>query len=161
MKFFKELSQIFYRLMLVELCLLLLIFPLEAFRISAASTILPSFEIILLYYFATIYHISFGVMFLIGIVFDQLYSMPIGTNSLVLISAHLLVKLLGKYFILRGYLTNFIIFCCYYFYIIHCRYLLIVIKDLTSQGYLVLVMQYLTTIFSYNLIRIPFDKRLK
>ncbi|WP_341764232.1 hypothetical protein [Candidatus Tisiphia endosymbiont of Beris chalybata] len=161
MKFFKELPQIFYKIILVELCLLLLIFPLEAFRIDAASIIFPSFDIILLYYFATIYHISFGVIFLIGIVFDQIYSMPIGTNSLVLISAHILVKFLGKYFTLRSYLTNFIIFCCYYFYIIHCRYFLIAIKDLTNQGYFVIIMQYLTTILSYNLIRVPFDKTLK
>lgn len=161
MKFVEKLPQIFYKLLLVEFCLLALIMPLENSWLNEGTIILPSCEIILLYYFATIYHINFGVLFLIGIVFDQLYGMPIGTNSVVLISAHMLLKLLGKYFVLRSYLTNFIIFCLYYFYIIHFRYLLIIIKGLTIQGYFVMIMQYLTTIFSYNLLRIPFDKSLE
>ncbi len=161
MKIVKNLLQIFYKLLLGEFCLLLLIIPLENSWINSLSVIFPSCEIIVLYYFATIYHINFASLFLIGIVFDQLYGMPVGTNSLVLISAHMLLKLLGKYFVLRSYLTNFIIFGLYYFYIIHFQYLLIIIKGLTVPGYFVMIMQYLTTIFSYNLLRIPFDKSLE
>lgn len=161
MKFVKNIPQIFYKLLVVEFCLLLWIVPLEPIWLNKATVILPSCEIILLYYFATLYHISFSWLVIIGVVFDQVYSMPIGTNAVVLISSHMLLKLLGKYFVLRSYLTNFIIFCLYYFYVIHCRYLLIILKGLTTDGYFVMMMQYLTTIFSYNLVRIPFDKSLE
>ncbi|KAJ6644984.1 Threonylcarbamoyladenosine tRNA methylthiotransferase MtaB, partial [Pseudolycoriella hygida] len=158
---FKNLPQAFYKLILLEFCLLLLIFPLENFRISLESVIFPSFEINILYYFSTIYHVNVGIIFLIGIIFDQLYSMSIGTNSLILLSAHIILQSLGKYFKLKSYFTNFIIFCLYYFFVLHARYLLIFIKGFTTPEYIIIIMQYLTTIFSYNLIRIPFDKILE
>ncbi len=161
MRFLGILSQILSKIILLELCLLLLIFPLENFRISADTIIFPDFEVSLLYYFATFYHIDFWLVFLIGIIFDQLYSMPIGTNSLVLIIAHIILKFLKKSFVFRNYLTNFIVFCFYYLFILHFRYLLILSKDLIPQGYLMMLIQYLTTIFSYNLLRIPFDKTLE
>ncbi|WP_341752219.1 hypothetical protein [Candidatus Tisiphia endosymbiont of Piscicola geometra] len=165
MKFFGNLSQmlspIFGKIILLEFCLLLLIFPLENFRINGESIIFPAFEVSLLYYFSTFYHIGFWLIFLAGIIFDQLYSMPIGTNSLVLIIAHIILEFTGKFFVLRSYLTNFIVFCFYYFFILHFRYLLILSKGLSSEGYFMILMQYLTTIFSYNLLRIPLDKALE
>ncbi|HJD64220.1 MAG TPA: hypothetical protein LFW13_04390 [Rickettsia endosymbiont of Sericostoma sp.] len=164
MKFFSKLpqtlSQIVSKIILLECCLLLVIFPLENFRINTETVIFPAFEVSLLYYFATFYHIGFWLIFLVGIIFDQLYSMPIGTNSLVLVTAHIILQFAGKFFIVRSYLTNFLIFGLYYFFILHFRYLLILTKGLYSQGYLTMLMHYLTTIFSYNLLRIPLDKAL-
>ncbi|XVN43078.1 MAG: hypothetical protein RCG15_01935 [Candidatus Rickettsia vulgarisii] len=157
----KKLPKILYKLALIEFSLLLVIFPLGSFRINMASMVFPALEVILLYYFSTIHRISFVTIFIVGLFFDQLYSMPIGSNSLIFITAHALLSLLSKYFILKSYLTNFIIFCFYYFYIIHFRYLLILAKNLSIQGYFIMIMQYLTTIFSYNLLRIPFDKSLE
>lgn len=157
----KNLPKILYRIALLEFSLLLAIFPLGSFKANMASVIFPSLEIILLYYFSTIHKVSFVTIFIIGLFFDQLYSTPIGSNSLIFITAHLLLRLLSKYFTLKSYLTNFIIFCFYYYYIIHFRYLLILIKDLFAQGYLIMLMQYITTILSYNLLRIPFDKSLE
>jgi cell shape-determining protein MreD len=160
-KNFRKFLPIFHRIILLELCLLLLIFPLENFRLNIESSIFPAFTVILIYYFATYYQISFGMLFLIGLVFDSLYSMPIGTNSLILIIAQIILQFSSKFFIIKNYITNFIIFCCYYFFILHSEYLLNLSKNLSSQSYLIILMHYFATIFSYNLLRIPLDSLLQ
>lgn len=160
-KKFRRFLPIIHRIILLEFCLLLLIFPLENFRFNMEFDIFPAFQVILLYYFATYYQISFSTLFLVGLAFDLLYSMPIGTNSLVFIIAHIILKFIGKFFVIKNYVTNFIIFCYYYFFVIHIEYLLILSKNLSSCGYLSLLMHYFATIFSYNLLRIPLDSFLK
>jgi hypothetical protein len=161
MKFSTNLLGTVYIMLLFEFCLFTIIFPLENFRINLASTIFPAFEVILLYYFITYCQPSFLVVFLLGMFFDQLYSMPIGTNSLVFITANIILNFTSKFFLVKNYITNFIIFCFYYFFVLHFRYLLMLIKNLTSQGYLTILMQYFTTIFAYHLLRIPLDKSLE
>lgn len=153
--------KLFYKIIFVEFCLLLVIFPLENFRINLDSVIFPAFEVILLYYFTTFYSPSFLLIFIVGIFFDQLYSMPLGTNSLVFVVAHLILKFCGEFFPTKEYLTNFILFCVYYLFILHFRAILILSKGLVIQGYLAMLFQYLTTICSYSLLRIPLDKSLE
>ena len=149
------------KIIFLEFCLLLIIFPLENFRINLDNVIFPAFEVILLYYFVSLYSLNFLLIFLTGILFDQLYSMPLGTNSLVFVVAHLILKFCGKFFSTKEYLTNFILFCFYYLFVLHFRAILILTKGLVIQGYLAMLFQYLTTICSYSLLRIPLDKSLE
>lgn len=153
--------RVLYKIIFAEFCLLLVIFPLENFIINADSVIFPAFEIILLYYFASLYSLSLLFIFLIGILFDQLYSMPLGTNSLVLVITHIILNFCGRFFPTKAYLTNLIFFCSYYLFVLHFRALLLISKGLEIQGYLTMIFQYLTTICSYSLLRIPLDKTLE
>jgi hypothetical protein len=153
--------KVLYKIIFVEFCLLLVIFPIENFRIHADSVIFPAFEIILLYYFASLYSLNLLFLFLIGIFFDQLYSMPLGTNSLVLVTAHIILTFCRKFFSARTYLTNLLFFCSYYLFILHFRALLMISKGLEIQGYWTMIFQYLTTICSYSLLRIPLDNTLE
>ncbi|BDU60781.1 hypothetical protein FLA4_11910 [Candidatus Rickettsia kotlanii] len=82
---------------------------------------------------------------------------PIGTNSLVFLSAYTIYKLSSKYFVAKNYLINFIIFCVYCLFILNFKYLLITIKKLEADEYLIIFFQFLTTIFSYNIIRLILD----
>jgi cell shape-determining protein MreD len=121
------------------------------------SAIFPAFEIIFIYYFTSLYALNTAVIFFAGIIIDQAYSMPLGMNSLVFLLVHIIFKLAARFFPPKHYLTNFIIFCFYCFLIINFRYLLITAKKLQSDSYLVILFQYLTTIFSYSLIRVLLD----
>lgn len=163
MTLLKSLSQIIYKIIFTCFCGLLLIFPLVSFRINSVTEIFPAFDIILIYYFTIQnfgqnYQLNSLIVFLAGIFFDQLYSLPLGTNSLALLSAHLILKFFPPFFLLNRYITNFILFCFYCFIILNFRYLLIFNKSLSEPRYLLILFQYLTTIFSYNLITIFLDE---
>ena len=153
--------KLFYKIILVAFCFLLITFPLENFRINWDSPIFPAFEVILLYYFSSFYSLGLLWIFIIGIFFDQLSSVPLGTNSLVFVITHLILRFGKQFFPTREYLTNFVFFCLYYLLILHFKALLMTIKGFAIQGYLTLIFQYLTTIFSYSLLRIPLDKALE
>lgn len=154
---FKEVAQIVLKLLFILICFFILLFPVMNFKINMESAIFPACEIILIYYFTSFYNLSLWMIFLAGILLDPLYSMPLGTNSLVFLTAHLFFKLAARFFLAKNYLTNFIIFCTYCFIILNLRYLLIFIKNFHSDGYITILFQYLTTIFSYNLIRLLLD----
>ncbi|MGL4226609.1 MAG: hypothetical protein ACRCRR_03225, partial [Rickettsia sp.] len=86
--------------------------------------------------------------------------MPIGTNSLVFLSAYIIYKLSSKFFIAKNYLINFVVFCVYCLFILNFKYLLVTIKKLEAGGYLIIFFQFLTTIFSYNVVRLILDAPL-
>jgi len=163
MTIIKNLSQILYKIIFAGLCLLLLIFPLVSFRINSVNEIFPALDIILIYYFTIQnykinYQLNLLMIFLAGIFFDQLYSLPLGTNSLAFLSAHLILKFFTPSFLLNRYIANFILFCFYCLFILNFRYLIIFNKSLNAPAYSFILFQYLTTIFSYNLIAILLDK---
>ncbi|WP_422229364.1 hypothetical protein [Rickettsia endosymbiont of Halotydeus destructor] len=159
-KIFKEIAQIVLKLLFILICFFILLFPVINFKINLESVIFPACEIILIYYCTSLYGLSLGIIFLAGILCDSLYSMPLGTNSLVFLTAHLLFKLAARFFLVKNYLTNFIIFCVYCFFILNFRCLLVSIKKLNSDDYVIVLFQYLTTIFFYNLIRFLLDPPL-
>ena len=121
------------------------------------SEIFPALEIIFIYYCSLNYQIKSWQIFFIGFFFDQLYSMPIGTNSLVFILGDLWLKYISQWFVLKIYSINF---CGYCFLIFTLRYLIIIGFHLYTLKLLILFFQYLTTIFVYPIVRIPLDKSL-
>ncbi len=156
-----KLTHIIRSLFFIACLLLGLLFPLISFRIGLISPIFPALEIIFVYYFSTNQHLRIWQIFLIGIFFDQLYSMPIGTNSLVFLLANLLLKFVNRRFLLKAYFINFIIFCGYCLFIFYSRYLILSSKTLYLDSFMPLFFQYLTTVFSYPLVRIPLDKSIE
>lgn len=152
--------QIVLKLLFALLCFFIILFPEFAYKIGIKSRIFPAIEIIFIYYFMTLYSLNMLGIFLIGLLLDQINSMPIGTNSLVFLSAYIILKLSSKFFAVKNYLINFIVFCVYCLFILNFKYFLVTMKKLKIDGYLTILFQYLTTIFSYNLIRLIFDSPL-
>jgi hypothetical protein len=158
---FKKVLYFFPKVITAIILMLLLLLPVVNFKINIASEIFPSLEIILVYYFGTNYQVKSWQIFIAGFFFDQIYSMPIGTNSLVFILGDLWLKYISKWFILKIYVINLINFCGYCLIIFVLRYFIITGCRAHTTQLLILFFQYMTTIFSYSLVRILLDKLLK
>ncbi|AFB23795.1 hypothetical protein RPL_04790 [Rickettsia rickettsii str. Colombia] len=154
---YKNSLQIILKLLFALLCFFIILFPLVSYKINIQSRIFPAMEIIFIYYFMSLYSLNIFGIFFLGLFIDQISGMPIGTNSLVFLSAYTIYKLSSQYFVAKDYLINFIIFCVYSLFILNFKYLLITIKKLEADGYLIIFFQFLTTIFSYNIIRLILD----
>ena len=152
--------QVVLKLLFALLCFFIILFPWMSYKIGFQSKIFPALEIIFIYYFMTLYSLNIIGIFLIGLLLDQVNSMPFGTSSLVFLSAHIIFKLSSKYFAVKNYLVNFIVFCIYCLFVLNFKYLLITMKKLEIDGYITIFFQYLTTIFSYNLVRLILDSPL-
>lgn len=157
----RKLPQIILWLSFIACLLLILLFPLVSFRIGIITEIFPACEVIFIYYFSTNRHMAAWQIFIIGIFFDQLYSLPTGANSLVFLLANLLLKFGSRWLLLKDYFINFIFFCGYYLFVFYCRYLIFASKDLYLDNLVPIFFQYLTTIFSYPIFRIPLDKAIE
>ncbi len=154
---YKNSLQIILKLLFALLCVFIILFPLVSYKINIQSRIFPAMEIIFIYYFMSLYSLNIFSIFFLGLFIDQVSGMPIGTNSLVFLSAYIIYKLSSKFFIAKNYLINFVVFCVYCLFILNFKYLLITIKKLEADGYLIIFFQFLTTIFSYNIVRLIID----
>ncbi|MGX6959933.1 MAG: hypothetical protein ACIPMY_01485 [Rickettsia endosymbiont of Pentastiridius leporinus] len=153
----KNTLQIMLKLLFTLMCFFILLFPEFAYKIGIKSRIFPAMEIIFIYYFMTLYSLNMLGIFFIGLLLDQVTAMPFGTNSLVFLLAYIIFRLCSRFFASKNYLANFIIFCVYCLFILNFKYLLITFKNFEVDGYLTIFLQYLTTIFSYNLVCLLLD----
>lgn len=88
---------------------------------------------------------------------DQSYALPLGSSTLAFIAAQLALKIAGKWFLTKEYVSNFLLFCAYSFLIFSVRYLT-AIAEAKYPSLFELVFQYLITVFSYPLARVVLDK---
>ncbi len=158
---FKKLIKFIVTILFSGGLLLILLLPLVSFRLGITGSIFPAFEIIVIYYFSTYLQLKLGQLFIAGIFFDQLYYMPLGTNSLTFLITNLLLNILGKWWFLKAQLINFFLFCGYSLFLISFRYLIFLIKNESTVYLPIMVFQYLTTIFSYPLLKALFNKATK
>ncbi len=154
---YKNSLQVILKLLFALLCFFIILFPLVSYKINSQSRIFPAMEIMFIYYFMSLYSLNIFSIFFLGLLIDQVSGMPIGTNSLVFLSAYIIYKLSSKFFLAKNYLINFVVFCVYCLFILNFKYLLITSKKLEADGYLIIFFQFLTTIFSYNIIRLMLD----
>jgi len=152
--------QVVLKLLFALVCFFIILFPWVSYKIGIQSRIFPAIEIIFIYYFMTLYSLNMLGIFFIGLLLDQVNSMPFGTSSLVFLSAYIILKLSSRFFAVKNYLINFIVFCVYCLFVLNFKYLLITVKKLEIDGYLTIFFQYLTTVFSYNLVRLILDSSL-
>lgn len=153
-----KLANILFKTMLIVAFIMIVLFPLFCYKLGLIIEILPALEVLLVFYLYCYASIRFDEVFILGILFDQLYSMPIGTNSIALILGLVFVKLLSKWFIIKEYLANFIILCGFSFTVILTRWLIIYSKNMLVAPLSIFSLYYLTTIFSYPILKILFDK---
>jgi len=142
------------------LLLLILFFPLVNFKINIVSPIFPAFEIIFIYFLVCYYNFTEGKILVAGLFMDQLYSMPSGCNSLAFLIGSIFFKYMSRQFLIKNYTINFMVFFAYAFVILICRYLIFLSLS-QYPSIFELIFQYLTTIFSYPLLRIFLDKLLQ
>ena len=134
---------------------LLYILSAELYLLDLAGTvgeIFPAFDMMIIYYFSSYKTIRYWILFLIGIILDQIYGLPLGTSSLAYILANLILNYASRWFILQKYLTNILVFCAYSLFIICFRYLVFTISYQYSFEGLSIYFYYLTTILSYPIL---------
>lgn len=139
-------------------CLLLVLFPLlltlplMGFRFGINTEIWPAIEVIFVYYLIATYQMPQWLLFFLSLLFDELYSMPLGINILAFYMANYLLSLTAKWIISKEYISNFVIFCGYAFVVMICRYFFLLLLTTISINLPALLLQYLTTIISYPVI---------
>lgn len=137
---------------------LIFIMPFNWYYIGSNSEIFPAFDLIIIYYISTYKSIKNWHLFLLGLLIDQLYQIPLGASSLSLITANLLLNQGKSKFFLKDYYTNISIFCLYSLLVISFRFLIVTIKSSYYIQGISIYFYYLTTIFSYPIIKMLIEK---
>lgn len=140
---------------------ILFILPLQWHWLGPHSEIFPAFDLISLYYLSTYFNIKYWHLFLAGIFIDQIYNLPIGTSPLIFILAHQGLQIISRWFALKNYQTNLVIFCVYSLFIILSRYLIVTIKSIHHIEGFSIIFYFLTTIFTYPIISILLKKQIQ
>lgn len=157
--FESKLLYILIRFCIALFVFLLAILPLAVFRIGIDNGIFPMIEVIIVYYLAINYNIQYWQLFLIGIIFDLLYHLPVGVSSIALLIGNCALTILIHWIVIKAnFVKNYTIFCIYCLLICIIRYLLILIKVQYAPPIVVLFFQYLTTIFAYPCCAVFIDK---
>jgi hypothetical protein len=136
---------------------MIIIFPLLSFKISASSAIFPALDVIIIYYLVCNCEVRILKILLISPFIDQLYAFPLGCSTVAFIIGQLAFKLVGKWFLVKEYISNFLLFCTYCFVIFTARYFIFTVQGLYLSLF-ELAFLYLITIFSYPLSQIVLDK---
>lgn len=140
---------------------LIFIMPFNWHYIGSNSEIFPAFDLIIIYYVSTYKNIKNWHLFLLGLLIDQLYQIPLGDSSLSLIVANLLLIKFRCKFFLKDYYTNISIFCVYSILVIFFRFLIVTIKSAHYIQGISIYFYYLTTIFSYPIIKMLIEKPMR
>lgn len=135
--------------------------PLKLYKLNLVyifDEIFPAIDIIILYYFSSYFKVRYWLIFIIGIILDQIYTMPLGSNSLIFITVSLALHYLNQWFILKNEFTNLVIFGVYSFFVIGFREILFLIKsDYAVQG-ISIYFYYITTFLSYPTLKLLIHK---
>ena len=140
---------------------LIFIMPFNWHYIGSNSEIFPAFDLAIIYYIITYKSIKNWHLFLLGLLIDQLYQIPLGASSLSLIIANLLLNQVRSKFFLKDYYTNISIFCVYSMFVISCKFLIVTIKSTYYIQGISIYFYYLTTIFSYPIIKMLIEKPMR
>ena len=144
----------------VFLCLLLVL-PMQCNKLGLCNQIFPALDLIIVYYLVTNHNIKYWHLFILGIMIDQLYNFPLGTNSTIFILMHKTNNILNKWFLLKNYQNNLIVFCIYSLIVISARYLVIIIKSNYYIGSYGVICYYFSTILSYPILNILISKSVQ
>jgi hypothetical protein len=136
----------------------ILLMPFNWHYIGSYSEIFPAFDLIMIYYVSTYIQIKNWHLFLVGLLLDQLYKLPFGTNSLTLILGNLLLIQSASWLILKNYYTNIGVFYLYSLFVISGRFIIVTINsDYYIQG-IGIYFYYCTTVFSYPIVKTSLNK---
>ena len=135
---------------------LICLIPLKLYKLGLVNMfgeIFPAVDLIVIYYFSTYTTIRSWILFIIGIIIDQIYQVPVGLNSFAFITINLILNYASRWFILKDEITNILIFCAYSLLLIGFRYIIFLAKNNYGFEGFSIYFYYLTTIFSYPILR--------
>ena len=136
--------------------LLICLIPLKLYKLGLVNMfgeIFPAVDLVVIYYFSTYTTIRPCILFIIGIIIDQIYQVPVGLNSFAFITINLILNYTSRWFILKDEITNILIFCAYSLLLIGFRYIIFLAKNNYGFEGFSIYFYYLTTIFSYPILR--------
>ena len=140
---------------------LICLVPLKLYKlglIDIFGQIFPALDVVIIYYFSTYTNIRYWILFIIGIILDHVHQVPVGLNSLTFITVNILLNYTSRWFILKDEVTDVLIFCAYSLLIIGFRYIIFLTKNNYGFEGFSIYFYYLTTIFSYPILRFLIDK---
>lgn len=146
---------------LLLFCFLLFMLRFEYRLSSDISEILPAIELCLIYYLSTYKKLCYWHLFIIGLLIDMLYDLPLITTSSTLMTANFILKKLTTKILAKNFLTNILIFYLYSFFVISIRFVIIRAFSLNNIDIYSLYFYFFTTIFSYPIIFICMEKLIK
>ena len=98
------------------------------------------------------------MVFFVGLILDQLYHMPTGSNSLIIITVNLALSYSNRWFVLKDEITNIVVFSIYSFFIISFKEIIFLTKnDYNFQGKSI-YFYYITTFLSYPILKFLIHK---
>lgn len=133
---------------------LLILMPYELYMLNLNSPIFAGIELIIIYYASTYYRIAPGIIFIFGLLLDQLYNTPLGVHFLVLIIGDYAIIYLNNWFNLKHHIVNLILFPAYVIILILAKLFLLKISGDQVMIDIDLLFYILITIFAYPIISI-------
>ena len=111
---------------------LIFLVPLKLYKlglIDIFGQIFPALDVVIIYYFSTYTNVRYWMLFIIGIILDHVYQLPVGLNSFTFITSNILLNYINRWFILKDEITNILIFCAYSLLLIGFRYIIFLAKN--------------------------------
>lgn len=142
---------------------LICLVPLKLYKlglIDIFGQIFPALDVVIIYYFSTYTNVRYWMLFIIGIILDHVYQLPVSLNSFIFITSNILLNYISRWFILKDEITNVFIFYAYSGVIIGFRYIIFLTKNNYGLEGFSIYFYYLTTIFSYPILRFLIHKPL-
>lgn len=121
--------------------------------INPIDNISPAIDIILIYHFSGDSKIQYWVLFIIGMVIDQVYGMPSGSNSLIFMILNLFLSYSSYWFNLRDKFMSILAFGFYNFLIICSRCIVFIIKNNYAPKGFEVLKYYLVTFLFYLVLK--------
>lgn len=153
--------KIFFTTLLYFSALMLTFLPIALIKIGITAEILPTLEISIIYFFALYHPISIWQIFLYGIFIDELYGLPIGLDSALLITIYAGLQKLHIILNSKPPFSSIIGFIVTSFIFILLKYLLLTYQFEYVVHLSKIIIQCFTTIIFYPTVYYLLSKILK
>jgi cell shape-determining protein MreD len=132
----------------------LLSFQTQQLLIGLRLDIFPAIEMILFFHLSINKKLNYWQCFFIGLICDQLNSITLGINAILFICSEYILRKAILYFTSqKNSFTELLIFYAYAAIFILLKYILIISNGINALDMMTLFFYFLTTIFSYPLIK--------
>lgn len=131
---------------------LLIVLPYEMHVFNLNSPIFPSLELMIIYYASTYHRVSYLLLFVLGLLFDNIHNMLLGVHFLIFMVGNITLIYINNSFNLKKDIINLLIFPLYVFVIMFCRYIILSASGVKIDIGFDALFCFLTTIFTYPII---------
>jgi cell shape-determining protein MreD len=149
----KIVNKYFIQLAISYLMLMITIFRFIPNYFLTSYSIFPALEIGVIYYVSSYKKLNYLHLFIIGLVRDVLYTIPMGTSFIVIIGAEFISHSFRKLFFIKKYINNIIIFIIYSGVILLGEYILVnMLYPHYLPNHIIYLLYFLNTVISYPVI---------